>query len=142
MRIKKMPEEQFIEVLKRNWTPVQLTGEAMPSWLQNIPKDILHSVYASGGGGIPSNYSGGAIPSGVLIGGIDVYRNAPDDPVDLNKDWYPVFSIAEANDIFLVTGPIRDAEHWLNEIPSRLDDVEILAVPPRPLGPDIDIGDN
>ena len=72
----------------------------MPTWLRNIPSDTLHSVYASGGGGIPSNYSGGAISSGVLIGGIDVYRNAPDDPVELNKDWYPVFSIAEADTIF------------------------------------------
>ncbi len=136
MRIKKMPEEQFIEVLKRNWTPVQLTGETIPMWLRNIPNDILHSVYASGGGGISSNYSGGAIPSGVLIGGIDVYRNAPDDPVALNKDWYPVFSVTDTDTVFLIAGPIRDAEHWLNEIPSRLDNVEILAVPPGSLSLD------
>ncbi len=133
MRIKKMPEEQFKEVLKRNWTPVQLVGGAIPLWLQGIPQDKLHSIYASGGGGVANSYTDGAIPSGVLIGGIDVYRNAPDDPVELNKDWYPVFSIAEENTIFLVAGPIKDTEHWLNEIPERLDNVEILAVPPKSL---------
>jgi hypothetical protein len=138
MRIKRMPEEQFIDVLKRNWLPVQLIEDAIPTWLRNIPKDTLHSVYASGGGGIPTNYSGGAIPSGVLIGGIDVYRNAPDDPVELNKDWYPVFSATDTDAIFLVAGPIRDVEHWLNEIPSQLNNAEILAVPPASLGSDED----
>jgi hypothetical protein len=141
MRIKKMSEEQFREILKRNWTPVQLAGNAIPSWLRNIPKDILHSVYASGGGGVPSNYSGGAIPAGVLIGGIDVYRNAPDDPAEFNKDWYPVFSVKEVDEVFLVVGPIRDAEHWLDEIPGRLNGVEVLAVPPGPLGAKENISD-
>ena len=132
MRIKKMPQEQFSEVLKRNWVPVQLLAGAVPVWLQSIPSGILHSVYASGGPYALGVYSGNSIPSGELIGGIDVYRNAPDDPMDLNKDWYAVVRVDDADSMFLVAGPLKDTEHWLNEIPSRLHNVEILSVPPKP----------
>ncbi len=129
MRVKRMPQVQFQEVMKREWVPVQLTGAAIPEFLHGLPNELLHSVYASG-----IHYSGLAnantlIPSGVLIGGIDVYRNAPDDPADLNKDWYRVIVMPEDDSMFLVTGPHKDQEHWLDEIPERLKGVEILGVP-------------
>lgn len=133
MRIKRMPEDQFHEIMNRNWAPVQVAGEAIPTFLQHIPSDKLHSVYASGGPYTDVVYSGGAIPAGELIGGVDVYRYSPDDPVALNKDWYAVIKTSEVDTIFLVAGPIKDNEHWLNEIPARLADVEILSVPPKPL---------
>ena len=127
-----MSEDQFLEIMKRDWVPVQVTGGAIPPFLQHIPSDILHSVCASGGPYTDSVYSGGAIPAGELLGGIDVYRNAPDDPVALNKDWFAVIRTTESDPVFLVAGPLKDIEHWLNEIPVRLANVEILSGPPNP----------
>lgn len=133
MRIKVMPENQFEAVRERNWVPVELVGEALPDWAKRIPKTIIHRVMASGGmmtSGV--QYHGGAVvPSEMLIGGIDVYRYAPDDPVELNKDWYAVVVDPQRDDMLLVDGPIKDAEHWLNEIPSRLNGIEVLAVPKK-----------
>jgi hypothetical protein len=130
MKIKKMPENQFREIMKRNWVPVQVSGGAIPTFLRHIPSFKLHAVYASGGPYTDMVYSGGAVPADGLIGGIDVYRNAPDDPVALNKDWYAVIRTADQTD-YLVAGPIKDNEHWLNELPARLANVEILSVPPK-----------
>lgn len=131
MKIKKMPEDQFQEIMIRNWVPVQVTGGAIPAFLQNVPSNKLHSVYASGGPYTDNGYTGGAIPAGEILGGIDVYRNSPDDPVALNKDWYVIIKPFELELYFLVAGPIKDNEHWLNEVPARLANVEILTVPPK-----------
>lgn len=35
--------------------------------------------------------------------------------------------------ILLVDGPVKDREHWLNEIPDRLNGVEILGIPKKKL---------
>jgi hypothetical protein len=130
-RIKKMPREQFQGVLNLNWAPVRLEGKAIPFWMRRIPEEALHSIYASGTPmpGIP--YSDPVVPSGSLIGGIDVYRHAPDDPVKLNKDWYGVITLAGSDSMLLVCGPLSDSEHWLDEIPERLQGATVLAVPPK-----------
>jgi hypothetical protein len=127
-----MSLNQFSDVLKRNWVPVQLVGNAVPDWLTGIPSSLLHSLYASGSVINGFSYSTNQIPSGSLIGGIDVYRHSPDDPVSLNKDWYAVVSIPNTDSMLLVVGPIKDAEHWLDKIPERLQGAEVLGVPPLP----------
>ena len=33
MRVKRMPQTQFLEVMKREWVPVQLMGNAITSFL-------------------------------------------------------------------------------------------------------------
>jgi hypothetical protein len=71
-------------------------------------------------------------PNDDCAGGIDVYRNSRDDPVELNKDWYAVVAIPGTDTMFLVEGPFKDDEHWLNEIPKRLRGAEILGVPKKP----------
>lgn len=83
MKVKKMPIEEFNEVLKRDWIPVQLLADAKPEWTKNIPEEIVHSIYASGCINISSenNCQSEKISSIDIIGGIDIYRNAPDDPV-------------------------------------------------------------
>ncbi len=111
-----------------NWAPVQITGPDIPNFLSGIPKDTVHSIYASGTHLPGLSYSDESIPSGSLIGGIEVYRNAPDDPFDLNKDWYAVVTLPETDSMLLVVGPNKDAEHWLNEIPERLKGAAILGV--------------
>jgi hypothetical protein len=61
-----------------------------------------------------------------LVGGIDVYRHAPDDPKPLNKDWYAVIDLPEDREHLLVDGPQRDHEHWIDRVPPRLAPKKIL----------------
>ena len=129
MRVKRLSTEQFGEIQKRQWLPVELVADAIPEFLRNIPNNVLHRVMASGVKAATEAYSSHRIPSGFLVGGIDVYRQAPDDPVQLNKDWYAVVSVPGQSEMLLVDGPIPDDEHWLNEIPNRLHGAEILGIP-------------
>ena len=79
--MKKMLRAESDRIGNFSWSPVKLESDAIPDWLQNMPRNVMHSVYASGtsaGGG--SDYSDVSIGTGQLIGGIDVYRNAPEDP--------------------------------------------------------------
>lgn len=130
-RVKKISVEQFEKIGQREWRPIEVVGDAVPDFLQGIPEERLHRIVASGTlckcNGLV--YSGEVLPSGLLVGGIDVYRNAPDDPVELNKDWYAVIQISETDTILLVEGPIKDDEHWIDEIPRRLKGVEVLGLP-------------
>lgn len=132
-RVKRMPEEQFLKITERDWNPVGLVGDAVPSWLRGIPADKLNSIYASGGKfeGLP--HGDERIPSKEIIGGIDVYRNAPDDSVELNKDWYAVIVDQDNEGMLLIVGPIRDDEHWIDEIPKRLEGAKVVGVPRKPV---------
>jgi hypothetical protein len=98
--------------------------------MTGIPDSVLHSIYASGGPfpGLP--YTDSDLSAARLVGGIDVYRNAPDDPVAFNKDWYAVLALSDTDSMLFVRGPIYDTDHWLDQIPDRLENVEVLAVPP------------
>lgn len=116
MRFKTMARDEFKEVQDRDWTPVELVGDAVPDFLSRVPRDVAFRFLASG-----ENNAGA---DGAIVGGIDVYRHAPDDPVALNKDWYAVHAYADGS--LSVRGPIKDAEHWLNEVPRRYDGIEAL----------------
>jgi hypothetical protein len=131
MKIKKMPLKEFEEILKRDWVPLQLAGDKIPEWAQSIPEGVMGYAYASGtcNPDPQTIHKSKMISSGELIGGIDIYRLAPDDPVELNKDWYAVVRCPDDPTVLLVDGPIKDAEHWLNDIPERLKGAEILGVP-------------
>lgn len=129
---RKMPEDDYIEVMKREWRPVRLDPSAIPEFLKGIPEQSLHSIIASGTLGPGIDYAGEILPAGEFIGGIDVYRHAPDDPVELNKDWYAVLRVPDSDAILLVAGPCKDNEHWLDEVSARVRDAEILALPKRP----------
>lgn len=116
MRFKQMPSGEFREVQDRDWTPVELVGDAVPSFLSGLPRKLAFRFLASG-------EAINAI-DGALVGGIDVYRHSPDDPVALNKDWYGVH--ASGDGMLRVRGPVRDHEHWLNAVPSRYNGIEVL----------------
>ena len=124
-----MPVTEFEAVMKRNWTPVKLVGDALPSWMKNIPKSVMVETLASGTGVNSSPlYSSRQIPSGQLIGGMDIYRHSPDDPVPFNKDWYAIVAHPEDPTVLLVDGPQRDAEHWVESITEQCKGIEILGV--------------
>lgn len=110
-----MRMDEFSDIQARNWTPVEFVGDAVPEFLSGVPRHVAFRFLASG----ENNAADSA-----LVGGIDVYRRAPDDPVALNKDWYAVR--ANADGVLRVHGPIRDAEHWLDEVPRRYEGIEVL----------------
>lgn len=130
MKLKRMPVEQFQSVLGLEWAPAQLLGNAVPSFLGNIPPNVLHTVHASGC--LPTGDSR-SIPSGAIIGGIDVYRNAPDDPVEFNKDWYAVVWNPSEPRHLLIKGLQKDAEHWINEVRKVDLSIEAFGVPAKPI---------
>lgn len=47
MRIKTMAKVEFSEVQDRNWIPVELTGDAVPSCLSGIPRSVAYRFLAS-----------------------------------------------------------------------------------------------
>src|SRR6185503_17756654 len=106
-----MPRDQFEEVLQRRWTPVELVGDALPGFARAIPERVRYRILASGEAHANIPYGSESVPSARLIGGIDVYRHAPDDPVPLNKDWYAVLTASGETRILLVDGPFKDDEH-------------------------------
>lgn len=131
-RVKLLSPELFVDVMSRAWTPVEVAGDLLPPFARAIPEDIRFRVLASGApsGGL---YSSPLIPSGELIGGYDVYRLAPDDDVELNRDWYAVVRSDSHPTMLLIDGPHTEADqHWMNEIPARFEGAEILAAPKRP----------
>lgn len=119
--------------MKREWTPVKLVGEALPRWMDNMPDSIFATALASGTCNVVQSqpYQSVQIPSGQLIGGMDIYRHSPDDPVPFNKDWYAVVRTADDAAILLVDGPQKDAEHWLSDIATRCKGLEVLGVPKK-----------
>ena len=132
MKLKLMATAEFEAVMERNWTPVRLVGDALPAWMENIPESVLAETLASGVCPMSSKpYYGEQIPSGDLIGGMDIYRHAPDDPVPFNKDWYAVVKHPADPTLLLVDGPQKDAEHWLESIEERCKGLEILGVPKK-----------
>lgn len=118
-RRKTIPTTEFEEVFQRCWEPVVLVGDAVPQFAENIPACC---IIASG-----ERISDGFDKSGAgrLVGGIDVYRDAPDDPVALNKDWYAIISTDDTRTLG-IDGPKKDKEHWLDEIPARYAGAEIV----------------
>ena len=45
-----------------------------------------------------------------------------------NKDWYAVVQTQDTDSMFRVRGPIKDGEHWTDELPGRLQGAEVLGV--------------
>ena len=97
MRPKAMPRIEFSDVQDRDWRPVELVGDAVPRFLSGIPRNVAYRFLASG----HHNYW----TEGELVGGIDVYRHAPDDPVALNKVWHTVRASGDAT--LRIEGPTR-----------------------------------
>ena len=98
--------------------------------MEGLPSTFVHSVCASGSPIPGLSYSDSDVASADLMGSIEVYRYSPDDPVALNRDWYPIITFASPDSMLLVRGPISDWDHWLDKIPERLRGAEVLGVPP------------
>jgi len=63
-----------------------------------------------------------------VIGGMDVIRWDEKDVKigrPFNKDHYIVIK-SDSNNTLIIEGPFKDNEHWLPEIPERLEKARIL----------------
>ena len=118
-RFKTILRGEFEAVLARRWGPVVLQGNAIPSFAERIP---ACSIIASG------QYSNAphCTYDGRVVGGIDVYRDSPDDPCSFNKDWYRVLDPGDESAVLVVEGPLKDGEHWLDEIPPRYEGAQVI----------------
>jgi hypothetical protein len=127
LRIKYITEKEFELIKRREWSPVELTYNTLPNWVKSIPEDKRRHVYASGSGLKKLNHQYAECK---VVGGIDIFRNAKSEiePVDWNKDHYVIIRTSENDDALLVIGPLKDNEHWINEIPGRFRNVEILSL--------------
>ena len=120
--VKYMTEKEFGLIQKREWQIVELIDDTLPNWMKSIPMDNRGChIYASGSGIKKVNQR-------EVVGGIDVFRDARNEsePVDWNKDHYVVLKTSEDDKVLLIVGPLKDNEHWINEIPEHFKNVEIL----------------
>ena len=100
-----MPRPEIEAVMQRNWSPVELEGEAIPQWMEGLPSTLVHSVYASRSPIPGLSYSDSDVVSADLMGSIEVYRYSPDDPVALNRDWYPIITFGSSDSMLLSLEP-------------------------------------
>lgn len=124
-RRKNIKTNDFRAVFAEDWEPVVLEGEAMPEFARAILEAKRCCIIASGQDLATQSYSSRLVPSGRLVGGIDIYRHDPRDREPLNKDWYAVVATGDPDEL-AVDGPYRDEEHWLREVPSRYEGAKII----------------
>lgn len=132
-RDKVIRADALSDILQRNLVPVELVGDALPPFTRAIPRQKLLRVYASGtdAGGVAFLRPGVKV-TGDVIGGFDIYRWDEKDPKPINMDWYAMVRKREIPDLVYVVGPFKsedpadESKHWLDELPARFNDVEIL----------------
>lgn len=126
MRLKWIEEHEFERIARWNWQRVSFPFDERPTFLQNIPATVVCTIAASGVLCGTQFYSNRVIPSGVLVGGYDLWRHAPDDPVRYNKDHYDVISLGVPGRL-AVYGPSKDSEHWADNLPHWIDGIPIVS---------------
>ena len=129
---KLMSKEELMVLQERNWMPISLAGEAIPSWLQNIPEERLMAVWGSGTYWDMQMVRLGNEVIDNVVAGYDVFRHDPkDEPFGypVNKDHYIVFMDSSSDDMYLIIGPEKDDDHWLAELPKSRPEIEITELP-------------
>lgn len=127
MRNKMMLKDEFEPICRYEWEPLELVGNSKPNFIRGIPNHVLHLVIASGTRGAGFDYSSEEISHGKRMGGLEVFRYSPDDPVELNKDCYLVFTDPNKVDGYVVVGPNKDSEHWIDRVPFRFRGIKRLS---------------
>ncbi len=112
------------EILNQNWVRYEIVNEPLFPGLASIPSGVVAHVYFSGSWSSNAPYSSSAVKSGTLIGGAEIFRYSPDDPVNYNKDSYAIVQIPGSGYVY-VDGPFKDHEHWINDIPGRFVGTQI-----------------
>ena len=115
-----MSFDEFERISELEWLRVKVEGTPPFSWMANFPADLGYEVYASGSNQPNATHSSPLIPSGQVIGGIDVYRKYPDDPVNYNKDCYAVILDPNNEEWLYIKGPVKDYQHWTDDLPEHI----------------------
>ena len=129
MKTKQMDKVEFAKVANRDWARAKLVGYGRPLWMKNIPDEIVEFVLASGTFVDPRLVEFNGTTYSGAIGGIDVYRYDQDDlskGYPYNKDHYIIVLDPSNNDALLVHGPLKDHEHWIEELPDLPDDIIVI----------------
>ena len=83
----------------------------------------------------PLPYRSRLINDGSRVGGMYVFRHAPEDPMAFNRDDYSILVSGAEADILWIDGPYRHpTEHWTNDVPAHLQGTEVIGVPRRQPG--------
>ena len=129
LRKKYMPKKEFDRVADRQWVPVLLSGEGRPNWIRGIPEEKVGYILASGTYIDPRIVEMNGISYSGAVGGMDVYRHDKSDIAKgfpVNKDHYILVLDAKEDNVLLVHGPLKDNEHWLEELPDLPDDIVVI----------------
>lgn len=121
---KKVDPQIANDILNQNWVRYEIVNHSLFPGLDSIPSGVVAHVYFSGSFSANAPYSSSAVSSATLIGGAEIFRNSPDDPVKYNKDTYAIVMIPGSGYIY-VDGPFKDHEHWIDEIPNRFAGTQI-----------------
>jgi hypothetical protein len=127
----------FSFVFTKNWTPVKLDDKTTPQLLRGIPPDKVYGIYASGQA--PENpellTAARVRVEFITVGGIDVFRRAEArDGVRFNKDHYEVVVDPDDHQHLGIVGPLKDADHWSDDLPSHLRHFEVEKTSDRKSG--------
>ena len=129
LRTKRMPKNEFDKIADRQWVPVMLAGDGSPYWIKGIPEDKVEYILASGTYIDPRVVELNGVTYGDAVGGIDVYRYDEKD-VDkgspINKDHYILVRDPHEDNLLLIYGPLKDNEHWLEQLPDLPNDIEVI----------------
>lgn len=122
-----MPWDEFRHVMSLNWRPVELTGNAIPSFLSILVNYKTCRVFASGTKGILKK---GYSPeyNAYNIGGIRLYRDSSMEPEGFkwNADEYFILSDGNSGNKLMVSGPFESPiDHWTDNISASFKNVEI-----------------
>ncbi len=116
----------------KEWKPIELQGQARPSFLDNFPYTTNCHLYGSGIMGPPydeSLYDTGM--SGYRVGGYTFYRESKThpEPFDFNVDNYLVVDDPLTRNLLVVRGPYKAINHWTDTIRKNLVGVKIFRYP-------------
>lgn len=127
----------FSFVFDKNWTPVKLDDKTTPPLLRGIPPDKVYGIYASGQA--PENpellTAARVRVEFITVGGIDVFRRAEArDGVRFNKDHYEVVVDPGDHQHLGIVGPLKDDDHWSDDLPPHLRHFEVEKTTDRKRG--------
>lgn len=120
----KLSKTEFDSIANHNWNPVILEEKNIPRAFEGMPDYKLYMCIGSGSYTEVNPEVDGNKTLTNQVGGIDVYRIAEEkDDAALNKDWYRIMlNPSDPNSFYLIKqANKRSTEHWLDDIPERLD---------------------
>lgn len=112
-RLKAVQVSEVSDLL-RGWdVPVYFEEDSLPSALGGIPNELRYGFIASGELMAPSSFESRRLGHSTRVGGIYVFRHAPDDPKPFNRDDYSLLPSQRHPEQLWLDGPYHHpTEHW------------------------------